>query len=473
MESHISSGSGSQAAISSAEFSGATPPEKNTGTNESSLKLSRELSVLDLIVYGMVYMLPIAPFALYGIISDVSGGMVPLVYIVSVVAMMFTARSYQILSKEFPAAGSAYTYAQNGIGDLAGFLAGWLVFLDYIIAPGLLAVVSAVAMNSLVPEIPRSIWVIGFVGLGTILNLVGISVTAKVNQAFLAIMLVILAAFVGVGLFALYSGMGHGRLTFGSLFNVHTFTWAGLGTGILIGSTNFLGFDAITTLGEEVKSEKRHLASFAGMASLIIIAILFVLQTWIAADLASGAKVLSPDSAFYDISGYAGGHWLFAMTSISTALAFGVPCTIVCQMAIARIIFAMGRDRQLPKVFSRLSRRSKQPYVANIFVASISLIIALVFQDRLDDLALFQNFGAFSAFILVNLSVIGYFKIKKRSTDTWNHVVLPAIGFLVIVALMVAMRAATLKMGIIWLVLGLVYYFVMRNVFGRSAALKI
>ncbi|GAB7534338.1 APC family permease [Burkholderia sp. 3C] len=421
----------------------------------------------------MVYMLPIAPFALYGIIANVSGGMVPLVYLVSVVAMMFTARSYQVLSKEFPVAGSAYTYAQNGIGDLAGFLAGWLVFLDYIIAPGLLAVVSAVAMNSLVPEIPRSIWILGFVGLGTVLNLVGVSVTAKVNQAFLVVMLVVLAAFVGAGLIALYSGKGHGGLTLGSLFNIHAFTWAGLGTGILIGSTNFLGFDAITTLGEEVKSEQRHMSSFAGMATLIIIAVLFVLQSWIAADLAPGAKVLSPDSAFYDISAYASGHWLFAMTSISTAVAFGVPCTIVCQMAIARIIFAMGRDRQLPKVFSRLSRKSRQPYVANLFVAVVSLVIALAFQDRLDDLALFQNFGAFSAFILVNLSVIGYFRIKKKSKDVWNHVILPTIGFVVIIALMVAMRAATLKMGLIWLALGLAYYFVVRYVFGRSVELKI
>lgn len=448
-------------------------PGAMSSDQDESLNLRRELSVLDLIIYGMVYMLPIAPFALYGIISKESSGMVPLVYIVSVIAMIFTACSYQVLSKEFPVAGSAYTYAQNGIGELAGFIAGWLVFLDYIIAPGLLAVVSAIAMNSLVPEVPKTIWVIGFIGLGTVLNLVGVSVTAKVNKAFLVVMMIVLAAFVIAGLFALYGGKGHGELTFEALFNLKTFTWAGLGTGVLIGSTNFLGFDAITTLGEEVKAEQRHVASFAGIATLIITAVLFVLQTWIAADLAPGAKILSPDSAFYDISSYAGGHWLFAMTSISTAVAFGVPCTIVCQMGIARIIYAMGRDQQLPKVFSRLTRKSRQPYVANIFVATISLIIGLVFQDRLGDLALFQNFGAFSAFILVNLSVIGYFCIKKKSKNFWSHLILPTIGFFVIVALMVAMRAATLKMGITWLGLGLVYYFVMKKIFHRSTALKI
>lgn len=437
------------------------------------LTLRRSLSVTDLIIYGMVYMLPIAPFALYGVIANATGGMVPLVYVLSVLAMVFTARSYQVLSKEFPVAGSAYTYALNGLGEFAGFFAGWMVFLDYIIIPGLLAVVSGAAMNSLFPEIPRWVWILGFVGMGTALNLVGVSVTAKVNKIFLYAMMIVLVIFLVVGLWALHQGKGHGTLTMLSFFDVRTFTWAGIGTGILIGSTNFLGFDAITTLGEEVRKDQRHLLGFAGMATLAIIAVLFVAQTWIAADLAPGAHILSPDSAFYDISRYAGGNWLFGLTSISTALAFGVPCTIVCQMGVTRIIYAMGRDRQLPHVFARLSKKSRQPWVANIFVAAVTLVLALEFQDRLDDIALFQNFGALSAFILVNISLIGYFWFKKRSGKIFQHLVLPIVALVIIFALMSAMRVLTLKMGACWLVAGLVYYVVMRFVFGRSAAIKV
>ena len=114
---------------------------------EYSTSLNRALSVSDLIAYGMVYMLPISPFAMYGIIASVGNGMVPLIYILSVIAMGFTARSYQVLSKEFPNAGSAYTYARHGIGEAAGFFAGWLLFLDYIISPGLLAIISAAAIH--------------------------------------------------------------------------------------------------------------------------------------------------------------------------------------------------------------------------------------------------------------------------------------------------------------------------------------
>ena len=164
---------------------------------------------------------------------------------------------------------------------------------------------------------------------------------------------------------------------------------------------------------------------------------------------------------------------MFALTSISTALAFGVPCTIVCQSAITRIIFAMGRDGQFPRVFAKVHPKTKQPYVANLFVAGVSLLVALVFQNRIDDLALFQNFGALSAFLLVNLSLIGYFWVKQGSRNLVSHMVLPLLGFLIVAALLVAMRPATLRMGLTWLTIGTVYYVTMRLAFRRAVAIEV
>jgi amino acid transporter len=440
---------------------------------EYKQELMRTLSVSDLVIYGMVFMLPIAPFALYGIIGHVANGLVPLVYALSAVAMAFTARSYMVMSKEFPLAGSVYTYTCFGINEVAGFFAGWLVFLDYIICPGLLSVISAAAMNSLVPFIPRWTWILLFIAFGTSLNLVGINLTAKANRLMLYGMMLVLAIFLAVGLAALYGGKGHGHLTFASLYTPSAFSWSAIATGVLIGSTNFLGFDAITTLGEEVRQDQKHLMGFAGLLTLAIIAILFIAQTWLAADLAPGAHVISPDTAFYDISRYAGGNGLFALTSISTALAFGVPCTIVCQSAITRIIYAMGRDGQFPRVFAKVHPKTKQPYVANLFVAGVSLLVALVFQNRIDDLALFQNFGALSAFLLVNASLIGYFWVKQGSRNLVSHMVLPLLGFLIVAALLFAMRPATLRMGVTWLAIGTVYYVTMRFAFRRAVAIEV
>jgi amino acid transporter len=436
-------------------------------------ELKRALTVTDLIIYGMVYMLPIAPFALFGIIDRVAHGYVALAYVMSAVALSFTARSYMVLSKEFPTAGSVYTYATKGLGQVAGFFAGWLVFLDYIISPCILAVVSAAAMNRFVPAIPRWAWIFAFVGLGTSLNLVGVNITAKANKIMLFAMLAVLLIFVVAGSIALYGGKGHGEITLAAFYSPSTFRWGAIGTAVLLASTNVLGFDAITTLGEEVRHDHKHLLGFAGMATLVLTIALFVIQTWLATDLAPGAVINSPDTAFYDIALYAGGPWLFALVSIGTAISYGLPCAIVSQTAIARIIFAMGRDRQLPHIFARVGKKSQQPYVANLFVATVTLTVALFFQNRLDELALFQNFGAFGAFALVNISVVGYFWVKKGARQIVPYLIMPIIGLMIIITLLVAMQPATLNMGAIWLTVGVLYYLFQQRVLGRQVTLEV
>ena len=431
-------------------------------------ELMRTLSLGDLVTYGMLYMLPIAPFAMYGLLSKASNGMVPLVYLTSVCVMVFTAHSYMVFSAEFPVAGSVYTYARIGINDTAGFFAGWLIFLDYILAPGVLAVVSAVAMNSFAPSVPKGMWILIFIALGTVMNLVGLNFTAKANRLMLWAVLAVLAIDVVSGLVALYGGKGHGHLSFSAFYNPGNFTAAGLATGVLIGSSNYLGFDAITTLGEEIRENDKRLSGYAGLLTLGAIAILFIGQTWIAADLAPGATVESPDTAFYDISRYAGGNSLSYLTSLSTALAWGIPCTIVSQAAITRVIYAMARDRQLPHVLATVSAKTKQPWVANILVSAVSLGVALFFQDHLDELFLFQNFGAFAAYSIVNLSLIFYFAIQRKSARWISHVALPAIGFAICVTLLLAMRHATHVLGLTWLGIGAAYFLVMRFMLHRT-----
>ena len=432
-------------------------------------RLRPTLGMLDLVVYGMVYMLPIAPFALFGIVYDASHGLVPLAYTLGALMMLFTARSYALLSVEFPVAGSAYTYARFGIGEYAGFIAGWLILLDYIIAPGLLYIVAAAALNGLVPTIARWEWILGFVLVGTGINLVGVKFTAAANRYMLIAMLIVLGTFIAVGLLALHAGRGNAAMTMGSLFDVKRFSWSSMGAAVLISSVNFLGFDAITTLGEEVTAENRKSLGTAGFLTLGLILMMFVAQTWIASDLMPGSTILSADTAFYDVARYAGGNGLFMLTTVATALSWGLACAIVCQTGISRILFAMGRDRQLPHILSKVHPRTRQPYVANLFVGVVSLVIALGFSNHLDEIVLAQNFGALNAFLLVNLAVIGHFWFKRKSGRFFAHVVIPICGFLIIAGLLTSMRAATLKLGFAWLSIGIVYRFVNTRVLERAA----
>ncbi|WP_269502367.1 APC family permease [Burkholderia sp. IMCC1007] len=162
-------------------------------------------------------MIPIAPFAIYGYVSDASGGMVPLAYIIGMVAMFFTALSYKVLSEDFPIAGSAYAYAQRGIGDMAGFIAGWMLILDYLLIPALTYVVAAAALSQLFPVIPRWVWIAMFLGIGTVTNYVGVQATAAVNRFFMYTQMLVLIVFSAVGLYALYHGAGAGHLTYTSV----------------------------------------------------------------------------------------------------------------------------------------------------------------------------------------------------------------------------------------------------------------
>src|ERR1035437_7272148 len=110
-------------------------PEDQGVTSDEALQhfdyhqeLARTLTFRDLLIYGMVFMVPIAPMGIYGFVSSESFGMVPTVYLIGIIAMFFTALSYRHLSREFTIAGSVYSYVQRGLNAHIGFLCGWMIF---------------------------------------------------------------------------------------------------------------------------------------------------------------------------------------------------------------------------------------------------------------------------------------------------------------------------------------------------------
>ena len=116
-------------------------------------QLSRALTTRDLVVYGMIFMVPIAPYSVFGFVWNDAKGMVPLAYLVGLIGMFFTAMSYAEMSRAFPLAGSVYTYAQRGLHEVAGFFSGWLILLDYILVPALLYLFSAAALQPMFPTV--------------------------------------------------------------------------------------------------------------------------------------------------------------------------------------------------------------------------------------------------------------------------------------------------------------------------------
>lgn len=170
-------------------------------------QLRRTLHLRDLLVYGLVFMVPIAPFAIFGVVFDLSRGMVALTYLIGLVAMVFTALGYREMSREFPISGSVYAYAARGIRPQAGFLAGWAILLDYLLIPTLLYVTGAVALQAVVGDgVPQWLWITVFVVFNTVVNLLGIKTTTLMNKLFLLTELIVLALFVALSTAAVVRG---------------------------------------------------------------------------------------------------------------------------------------------------------------------------------------------------------------------------------------------------------------------------
>jgi amino acid transporter len=425
-------------------------------------ELKRSLSFTDLLVYGLVFMVPIAPFGIFGSVFQGSGGMIALAYAIGGLAMAFTAASYSQMSRAFPMAGSVYTYAGRGIAQPVGFLAGWMILLDYVLVPGLLYLIAAVAMNAIVSSVPVWVWLVGFVVLNTAVNYLGIEFTARINKLMLVGELVVLAVFLVIGVVALATGEGNGSGALTPLYNSDTFSLSLVFGAVSIAVLSFLGFDAISTLAEENKDSARSLGK-SMIGALVLAGTLFIVQTWIAALLVPDPAGLIADgdadgTAFYDAAEAASGHWLYVVTAVATAIAWGFANSLVAQAATSRLLFAMARDRQLPSFLAKVHPTRRVPVNATFLVAVISLALGLYMNSRDDGISLLStlvNFGALSAFLVLHVAVVVHHVVRQGSRDWWRHLVVPVVGFAILAYVVYNAQVAAQELGFVWLGIGL------------------
>lgn len=425
-------------------------------------ELHRSLSFGDLLVYGLVFMVPIAPFGIFGSVFQGSGGMVALAYAIGMVAMMFTALSYAQMSRAFPMAGSVYSYAGRGIAPPVGFLSGWMILLDYVLVPGLLYLIASIAMNSLVPGVPVWIWLVGFVALNTVVNYMGIEMTARVNKIMLIGELVVLAIFIIVGIVALAQGKGRG-FEWSPIYNADTFSWSLVFGAVSIAVLSFLGFDGISMLAEENKESARAIGR-AMVAALLLAGTLFIVQTWVASLLVPnpGQLIDKGDpggTAFYDAAAVAGGTWLSNLAALATAIAWGFANSLVAQAATSRLLFAMARDRQLPSFLAKVHPKHGVPVNATLLTALVSLALGIYMASRDDGITLLStlvNFGALTAFLVLHVSVVSHYLIRNKSRNYWSHLAAPLIGFLILLYVVINAQVAAQTLGFVWLAIGAV-----------------
>ncbi|MBD9675760.1 APC family permease [Pseudomonas sp. PDM18] len=429
-------------------------------------RLKRTLSLGSVVLFGIAYMTPIIVLGTFGILADVTRGVVPSAYLVASVAMLFTALSYGRMAAAFPVAGSAYTYVRKSISPKLGFLAGWAVLLDYLFLPMAIWLIGAAYLHSAFPAVPQALWVLAFIGVTTAINVVGLRLAKNINGVLMLVQFLVLIAFVGL---AIHYITGDGSRP---LWTLEPFLKEGTQLPLIMGGAaiacySFLGFDAVSTLTEETHEPRKTIPRAILLITLIGGGI-FIAASYFVQLAHPSVEFLNADSAAYEIARNIGGD-LFVSFFLIGLIVGQFTSGLSAQASASRLLFAMGRDGVLPRpFFGRISKRFETP-VNSIVLCGVVALLALHMDVTTS--TSFINFGAFLAFSLVNLSVIFHYYLnaeRRGLRELVLFLLFPLIGLLADLWLMVSLDHLAIWLGATWLVLGVIYLAVITSGFRQQ-----
>jgi amino acid transporter len=419
-------------------------------------ELKRTLGLASLIVYGLVFISPTSPISIFGLVYNLSHGMVPLVYAVGFIAMGFTAYSYVMMARAYPIAGSVYAYAARAIGARVGFLAGWGMLLDYVLMPALVYVLCAIAVQAVFPGVPRALTILIILGFNTTINLLGIEATARLNAFWLAVSLGFIALFVILALQAVAHGVAGAHFSWAPLLQPAAFAPGAIFAALSVATLNFLGFDGIATLVEEARGGAVAVGR-ATVLSLCLATVIFVVMTYLASLFVLGQPNFAPgeptDAAIYGIAQTIGGPWLRFVAS-SKVLFSGTAVAAASQVATARLLYSMARDGRVPRVLAHVQARRRIPDRAILLVGAVNLAVGLLLAHELELLTSLVNFGALFGFLMLHVAVIVHYWLGGGSRDWLRHLLVPFTGFTIIAYVLIHMATPAKIAGICWLVVG-------------------
>lgn len=434
---------------------------------DQPIGLTRTLRLPSVVLFGLAYMTPMIVFGTFGILAQKTGGAVPTAYLVALVAVLLTAWSYGRMAASYPVAGSAYTYTRRAFGGHVGFLVGWAILLDYFFLPMAIWLIGAAYLSAAFPDVPQWVWILAFIGVTSAINIVGIRLANGVNIVLMLVQFAVLAAF--VALCVRYALAGPEARP---LFSIDPFSGSG-GTlpaylaGAAIAAYSFLGFDAVTTLTEETVEPARTIPK-----AIMLIALfgggIFILAAYFTQLAFPGGDVANVDSAAFDIARAIGGD-VFVMLFLAGLIVAQFASGLSAQASVGRLLLAMGRDDVLPRAAFGYVHPILRTPVFNIALAGAVALAALKLDVTTS--TSFINFGAFVAFICVNLSVVRllWLGAPRRSLGTViGALVIPVLGALSNLWLLVSLDEHAKVLGLIWLAVGIVYLAYLTRMFSRQ-----
>lgn len=426
--------------------------------------LKRTLKTSDLIIFGMIFMVPIAPFSILASVYDVSNGMPALAYFIGMVAMLFTALSFGMMVPRFPSSGSIYIYASHEINTPVGFVVGWLMILQYLITPAVMLIMAGEAIHEYLPGVPIWVWCVVFLAFITVISLRGMGATVLVDKLALAAELIVLALFFIFGVIYVIKNPNVAHFNMHAFYNPGHFEFSAVMSSVSLCALSFVGFGSIVTLDGECVSPRKSPPK-AMIWIVLVLGILYMAMSWLTVcmDPNGGIMAGNATNGFYQVAALAG-SWLGVLCAVANALALGLFTSLSGLTAISRLLYVMARDGALPKPLARIGKKNSVPIISTLFCAIVSLVLLFVILPLgMDTGAKISNYGALSTYFMLNITVLWGLGIKQKMLghgQFWRTIVFPIIGAIVTFVIFVSLGATVWIIGTSWLVIGIIFYLV-------------
>ncbi len=464
---------------------------------EPEHQLKRVLGAFDVVMLGIGAIIGAGIFATIGTAAagdfarPGAGPALMLSFVLTGVACGFAALCYAEFAAMVPISGSAYTYSYGTLGELVAWIIGWDLIIEYavgnvavaiswanyfktfvsgfgIIIPDWMSIDyrTAAKIPGLMEHAPHILGVpvifnlpaFAIVALITFVLVIGIKESSRMNTIMVLIKLVVLGIFVMVGFYYV-------KPTNWTPFAPNG--WSGIQAGAAVVFFAYIGFDAVSTVAEEVRNPKRDLP-IGIIGSLIVCTIIYILVAAVFTGIipykelvktlaTSQAEPLTLAIQYANIDKY--GNLLVGIIAFGSVIAH-TAVLLVFQLGQPRIFFSMARDGLLPQSFAKVHPKYRTPYVTTIFTGLAVGITAMF--TTIDEMVDLTNIGTLFAFMLVCAGII---ILRKKEPDRPRSFKTPFVPWVPILGILACLYLATGLPWITWvrfvgwLILGMAVYF--------------
>jgi len=438
-----------------------------TGTDTGGSELARTIGLFQLSMFGVGATIGTGIFFVLAQAVPVAGPAVIWSFVIAGTVAGLTAICYAELASAVPVSGSSYSYAYATLGELPAMAVAACLLLEYGVSAAAVAVGWSQYLNELfdnlfgfqlpdaLSQAPEQGGILNLpavvlITLCTLLLLRGASESAKTNAIMVMIKIGVLVMFIVIGI----TGWDSDNLSDFAPFGLAGVTSA---AGIIFFS--YIGLDAVSTAGEEVKDPRRTMP-MAILIALAVVTTLYILVTIVAVAAQPWEQFENQDAGLSAIlEDVTGSSWP------ATALAAGAvisifSVTLVVIYGQTRILFAMSRDGMIPEIFHRVSKRTFTPVPNTIIVAVvISLLAGLI---PINFLAEMTSIGTLVAFLVVS---IGVMVLRRTHPDLPRgfkvplYPVTPLLSIAGCIWIIQDLRPVTIYVFLVWVSIAMAWYF--------------